>query len=270
MLSSNLNTASLVDLIGEQLQYPGGDTNLTMALEIAMNEMYGSAGDRRDIPNVVVVITDGIPTFPKPSPRYVFVSFIGRINYCTCLFEIYYAHCDATFFRESAISAASQLKTVSQIFTIGITNLTDFDLLSRLSSGGEENVNWFSSPTFEGLEEIRHSVVQETCIAATETSTTSITHLILIIIECTFNILSLITGCIETESSVDLVFVVDSSGSICENNPTYNNGSGCNNWILIVNFVVEFVRAMQPSRDGTHIGLLSFSDNGVLSIKLDG
>jgi hypothetical protein len=65
------------------------------------------------------------------------------------------------------------------------------------------------------------------------------------------------------------VFVVDGSGSICDDNPGYTNGSGCNNWILIVNFVVDFVQSMQPSREGTHIGLLSFASQAIYLSGLD-
>jgi hypothetical protein len=67
---------------------------------------------------------------------------------------------------------AVELKSIAQIFTIGITNQTDDQLLSALSSGGVKGVDWFSSPTFEGLEEIRDAVVQETCIAVTQAPTT--------------------------------------------------------------------------------------------------
>ncbi|MEE4248746.1 MAG: VWA domain-containing protein [Kangiellaceae bacterium] len=64
---------------------------------------------------------------------------------------------------------------------------------------------------------------------------------------------------------IDLVFVVDGSGSICDNDPSRkNDGSGCDNWKQIVNFITEFVTVMEPSETGTHVGLVSFSTESLL------
>lgn len=60
-----------MNFLAEDLYYPGGDTNTTGGLEMALQRMYGQSGDRRDIKNVVVLITDGIPTYPEPEPRLV-------------------------------------------------------------------------------------------------------------------------------------------------------------------------------------------------------
>ena len=68
-----------------------------------------------------------------------------------------------------------------------------------------------------------------------------------------------ISGCTDTETTIDLVFVIDGSGSICDDNPALGDGKGCNNWVEVVNFVVEFVKAVSPSESGTHVGLLSFA-----------
>jgi Mg-chelatase subunit ChlD len=70
-----MDTEELVDFIKAQLSYPGGDTNTTGALEMAKNRMYGTDGDRAEVSNVVVLLTDGIPTYPQPNPRYTFASF---------------------------------------------------------------------------------------------------------------------------------------------------------------------------------------------------
>jgi hypothetical protein len=76
--------------------------------------------------------------------------------------------------RERALAMAGLLKEKADIFAVGVTNLTDDTFLSNISSGGVMGVNWFSSPTFEGLNDIRDQVVQQTCItAATVPSTTS-------------------------------------------------------------------------------------------------
>ena len=70
-------------------------------------------------------------------------------------------------YRENALSMAEKLKDIAQIYAIGITNETDDALLSALSSGGVENRDWYNTPTFEGLQDIRDQVIQQTCVAAT-------------------------------------------------------------------------------------------------------
>ena len=73
-----------------------------------------------------------------------------------------------------------------------------------------------------------------------------------------------------TESVIDLVFVVDGSGSICDNDTSrMNDGSGCNNWKQIVSFITDFVTVMQPSKEGTHVGLVSFAGESFLLMKLN-
>jgi len=53
---------SLTTAIGN-IQYLGGNTNTTGALRLMRTEIFNAAnGDRPDVPNVVILITDGIPT----------------------------------------------------------------------------------------------------------------------------------------------------------------------------------------------------------------
>lgn len=78
----------------------------------------------------------------------------------------------------------------------------------------------------------------------------------------------LLAGCIETDTNVDLVFVVDGSGSICDNDPTKTD-SGCRNWQQVKRFITEFVSVMEPSVDGTHVGLVSFGSSANLLLTLD-
>lgn len=74
-------------------------------------------------------------------------------------------------FRQSALTAAAKLKGDGvEIFTVGVTNSTDENLLAALSSGGQMNVDWFQTMTFEGLEEIRSQVIQQTCLTAPPTT----------------------------------------------------------------------------------------------------
>lgn len=77
--------------------------------------------------------------------------------------------------RQRALDIASILKNRAEIFAVGVTNETDDVFLSNISSGGVANVNWFHSPDFEGLEEIRDRVVQQTCLVQTIVPTSKAT-----------------------------------------------------------------------------------------------
>jgi len=45
------------------IQYLGGNTNTTGGLRLMRTEVFnGANGDRSDVPNVAILITDGIPT----------------------------------------------------------------------------------------------------------------------------------------------------------------------------------------------------------------
>jgi Mg-chelatase subunit ChlD len=77
---SNYDAEQMVAFIKQQLMYPGGDTNTEGGLEMALNQILGQSGDREDVNNVVVVITDGVPTRPTDTTtaRYWNVYFESR------------------------------------------------------------------------------------------------------------------------------------------------------------------------------------------------
>lgn len=64
----------------------------------------------------------------------------------------------------------------------------------------------------------------------------------------------------------DIVFVVDQSGSIVDNNP--RNGSW-DNWALIKQFIIAIVRNSNVSYDGTHVALLTFGNIAVPRFHLN-
>jgi hypothetical protein len=70
---------------------------------------------------------------------------------------------------------ANLLKGQADVFAVGVTNQTDDAFLSNISSGGVQNVNWFHSASFEGLQEIRDQVVQQACITTTRQTVPSTT-----------------------------------------------------------------------------------------------
>jgi len=61
-LTNYTEVSSLVDAV-RGIQYFGGNTNTTGGLRLTRTEIFNTAnGDRRRVPNVIVLITDGNPT----------------------------------------------------------------------------------------------------------------------------------------------------------------------------------------------------------------
>lgn len=63
------NANDMVAFIKQNLTYAGGDTNTTGGLDVALNVILNQDGDRRSMRDVIILLTDGIPTFPEPNPR---------------------------------------------------------------------------------------------------------------------------------------------------------------------------------------------------------
>ncbi len=103
------------------LQYRGGTTSTNAALNQTINEVFGEEGDRANVRNVVIVITDGVPFPPN--------------------------------LRGPTIDSAESLQQIATMFAVGITDNIDPDLLARLSSQPREpDRNYFKSPDFDELE----------------------------------------------------------------------------------------------------------------------
>ncbi len=54
----------------------------------------------------------------------------------------------------------------------------------------------------------------------------------------------------------DVVFILDSSGSIQDNAPP-----GVNNWQFVLDVVMNFVSSVKIGVDGVHVGLVTFSND---------
>ncbi len=65
-------------------------------------------------------------------------------------------------------------------------------------------------------------------------------------------------GC--SSSRVDLVFVVDSSGSIRDNNP--KDGS-YDNWDTLLDFVASLVNSLSVSTSATQVGMVEYSERAI-------
>lgn len=71
---------------------------------------------------------------------------------------------------------------------------------------------------------------------------------------------------------VDLVFVVDSSGSICDNDPSAvpppPSTTTCNNWNFIRQFMVQIVDELAIGPDDAHIAVVRFSSSATVIFNL--
>ena len=73
---------------------------------------------------------------------------------------------------------------------------------------------------------------------------------------------------------MDVCFVVDSSGSICDNDPTATKSpvfpnpiTWCNNWQLIVNFMEQFAERLTIGPSHVVMGMVQFANQA--SLKWD-
>ncbi len=116
------------------LNYLGQTTNTPEALVVTRTECFNpSNGDRPDVDNLAVIITDGVP-FPDER-------------------------------REPAIQEGRALRDSDAVMvSIGITDVIDEDFLRELSSPPQVlGTNYFTATDFTALEEIRKRVVEGTC-----------------------------------------------------------------------------------------------------------
>ena len=77
-----------------------------------------------------------------------------------------------------------------------------------------------------------------------------------------------LTDC--STSALDLVFVVDGSGSICDSDPDFVYGTDvtCNNWQFILQFMEDFVGDMDIGSTATRVGLVTFATQAELGWNL--
>ncbi len=61
---------------------------------------------------------------------------------------------------------------------------------------------------------------------------------------------------------IDVVFIVDDSGSICFGDPTFDrdgNTNDCNNWKLVKNFILLVIEELVVGERDAHVALVQFS-----------
>ena len=137
VLEFTLSTFDTAEAISQALlatPYMGQTTNTPEALSVTRTQCFSAAnGDRRNVPNLAIVITDGVP---YPADR-----------------------------RTPALNEAKALRdTGATVISIGVTNNIDADFLKGMSSSPqEEGKNYFTAADFAVLGEIQNTVVQRTC-----------------------------------------------------------------------------------------------------------
>ena len=135
------NQTSLLSAI-TNLKYNSEKTNTSHALDVARTAVFGGSGDRPEVPNVAIMLTDGLPS-NKSDP------FVDG--------------------RSLARAAADKLKSSDvQLITVGVTNWIDAVLLQKLSSYPHlEEKNYFKSADFNKLGPLIAKIIASTCITTT-------------------------------------------------------------------------------------------------------
>ena len=127
------NNQDVTDAILD-INYVGGETDTLEALVQTRTQCFNpSYGDRRDVDNLAIIVTDGVP---NPSNL-----------------------------RQPAIEEARRLRDAGTLMvSVGITDVIDEAFLKEMSSSPQTlGTNYFTATNFAALAEIRKVVVEGTC-----------------------------------------------------------------------------------------------------------
>ena len=136
------NSQELKDAVSS-ISHVGGQTNTGKALHVVRTQCFNrNNGERSGVPNIAVVITDGLPTVIEYSMK----------------------------------TKVSLLKQQSTVLAVGVTHNVEKPLLRDISSAPQrENENYFSTPDFSSLSSIIRALVVETCEATQVTQSPIVT-----------------------------------------------------------------------------------------------
>ena len=132
-LSQYDNTQSIVQALLAS-PYLGQTTNTPEALRVTRTQCFSASnGDRPNVENLAIVVTDGVPYPPNR--------------------------------RAPALDEARALRNSGiAVITVGITDAIDREFLQEMSSPPQlEGQNFFAATGFGTLNEIRRNVVEGTC-----------------------------------------------------------------------------------------------------------
>ena len=127
------NARSLKDHL-MRVRYMGRETNTPEAFRVTRQECFSERrGDRPEVDNLAVIVTDGVP---YPDYR-----------------------------KDPAVVEAQLLRaTGTRMVAVGVTDVIDRNMLAQFSSPPqEENLNYFTAPTFAALNEIGEIVAEGSC-----------------------------------------------------------------------------------------------------------
>ena len=129
-------------------QYSEGWTNTADGLGKIRTEVFGRSGDRGDVTNVLITVTDGIPTRNEAN---------------------------------TAPNANALKNDRVKMYSVGITQFIDEDTLKLLSTGNQRlGVDYFISPDFSSLSGILDTVLSSTCQVTTPAPTRKYSHILLL------------------------------------------------------------------------------------------
>ncbi len=226
-----------------QIKNSGGQTNTGKALHITRTQCFSEQNERSGVPNIAIVITDGLPTILEFDTN----------------------------------AEAVLLKEVATVLAVGVTQNVESQLLQDISSFPQkENQNYFSTPDFASLGNILKALVVETCQAPLKTlAPISGTHcpsssqfplnlsfpLCFVVVIVQFILISEL----QCFKQADVCLVVDTSGSICG---PIQVGT-CDNWSLLLSFVSQIIEAFNIGEKQTRVGLVTFSDDASLMFPMN-
>ncbi len=117
------------------ITYFGGRTDIADGFQTAREGVLSQRGDRNNVPNLVILITDGVPN--------------DRIS-------------------DTQPQANLVKQTGAQVVTVGITDAVDVDLLRALASAPSD---YIASPSFADLSNIVRTLVGASCKTSGPTPT---------------------------------------------------------------------------------------------------
>jgi Mg-chelatase subunit ChlD len=118
------------------IPYTGGETNTTGGFQVAMSEMFQTYnGNRKDVTNVCIVITDGMPNIAA-----------RQLN-----------------------ATAIEAHKVMQTLAVGVgTQINDKVLQLIASQPAEFNQQYFTATSYSTLDTIREALARQTCAASAQ------------------------------------------------------------------------------------------------------
>ncbi|KAH3830568.1 collagen alpha-1(XII) chain-like [Dreissena polymorpha] len=239
-LDQYTNKQDLINAIGN-LTYSPGATDTDTALDLLRTD--GFFGDRSFAPNIAIVITDGYSSNPE----------------------------------QTKVAADKVKNTGTTVFAIGIGSEVQQGELNYISSDPDSSYVFFVA-NFTSLSSIENSVAKTTCqvpllltgspttrappttqtTTATTTKTTTQPTTATTQAQTTMTTTTLPTTPPCFAKVADVVFLVDSSGSV-----------GDENFKVVKNFIKNTINVFDIGAQYTRIGVITFSSTPVLRFPLN-